>query len=68
MKEYDLKLNFDAFRDWDFITLYVSLKQMFYQQIDKLIIIDHVTESYIRKESLEQGVRYYENTKLHSYS
>lgn len=67
MEEYDVKLNFNAFKDWDFITLYVSLKQMFYQQLDKLVVIDNVTKSYIKKESLEQGVQYYENTRMRTH-
>ncbi|NBP00265.1 MAG: hypothetical protein EBU90_09105 [Proteobacteria bacterium] len=67
MEEYDVKLNFSAFTDWDFITLYVSLKQLFFQQGERLSVIDNVIISYIKKESLDQGIRYYESTRLRSH-
>jgi len=67
MEEYDVKLKFTAFMDWDFITLHVSLKQMFFKQGERLCIIDNVITTYIKKESLEQGIRYYESTRLRSH-
>jgi hypothetical protein len=65
--EFDAKMELASFLDWDFITLYIALKQVFYQQPQTLVLIDSVFRSYVKKDSLQQGLRYYQSKRVSSH-